>query len=524
MNPHPIDYHRILAQIALDHPNGGADLGAEVARRFMAEGDAPPPVINPPEDEPDYSGGTTPSEKMGMQQTGYMNPNVSRMPDPNEGNPISQPLPPVGDVNSPPDDADKIPVNPVTPHAPEKKTAPRGTSGGGGDHQSADDRKYDEATGEKIGSLEDQQDVLSQQAEKSAPEQDAIAKQEQARVDRSAQFAQQVQENEMRLARQHEDLVNQYANASVDPKRYWNNLDTGHQILAGISMFLGGGGDASPIVRNMNQDIQNQKDQIERTGKAAGMVGDLMSRYREMGLSDAQATQMAVTTASEVGKQRALATAEQFAPGMGRAKLGAAIADVTQGGITGKQGIHLTAADIAAKQSTAAEGFARAKQTNLQTTGIQQQMDRAKTLGLPPGYDPAKVVEDEAGNMGYARNEKALPEYQKIMMPIRGGLGEIQNINRARETNNPALIQAALGTHGAALGLYLAQMAGEHESQRNKEIIDALKGNPKDLTSIWWDQHRDAIQDFLQQAARNSEKNYQVDFNRPASVPEKKRY
>jgi hypothetical protein len=446
------------------------------------------------------------------------------MPDPNYGNPITQPLPPTGDVNSPPDDAGKVPVVPVQPTAaPVKKDVPRGT-GAGGDHQSADDRKYDAATDDKIGSLEDQQDVLAQQAAQSAPEQDAIAKQEQARVDASAQFTQQVQQNELRLAQKHEDLVNQYASAAVDPHRYWNNLDTGHKILAGISLFLGGGGDANPIVRNINQDVQNQKDQIERTGKASGMVGDLMKEYREMGLSDAQATQMAVTTASEVGKQRALATAEQFAPGMGKAKLGAAIADVTQGGITGKQAMHLTAADIAAKQSTAAEGFARAKQTNLQTVGMQQQMDRAKQLGLPPGYDPAKVVEDEAGNMGYARNEKALPEYQKIMMPIRGGLGEIQNINKARETNNPALIQAALGTHGAALGLYLAQMAGEHESQRNKEIIDALKGNPKDLTPIWWDQHRDAIQDFLHQAARNSEKNYQVDFNRPAPVPEKKRY
>jgi hypothetical protein len=539
VNPHPVDYHRILAQIALDHPDGGADLGREVARRFMADGDTVIPVqmpgdvadipgqapasasVEPPEDQPDFSGGTSPSEKMGLRDTGYQNPNMpmqnqfTRAEEDRKRAPLAEPIPPPADASAP-GEPQGIPVVPVQQPTgkPAAKTVSRGTIG---DSMSADDKQLmrNEATANQ--SARDQATVAGEQGNAEAANYADVAKQSQNLLAQHQAFQQQTDQAQMRLAQQQEALIDKYANASVDPKHYWNSLDTGHKILAGVSLMLGGGGDSSPVIRSINQDVELQKDQIERTGKAVGMVGNLVEEYSRLGMNHAQAMEHAVNTAKLVGEQRASAIAGQFAGPKAQAMVGQTIATNSGNRITAQLSNRKTAAETVAQRASAWNSSEEAQGKHINNVYAQKQMDQNAASGIPLGINRAMVVEDEDGHQGIARNEKSLPEYQKVMMPVRTGLNALNQIEAERQKGT-LFHQGQLSGYAGSLGMSMAQLAGEHESQRNKEIIDKLTGNPTSITPIWWDQHKEALKQILTNTSRSAEKTYQVDFNRPPPI------
>jgi hypothetical protein len=319
-------------------------------------------------------------------------------------------------------------------------------------------------------------DVARKQGDATAQAQKQINDQQQARIDRGDELDKAIQSNWMRLAQQHEDLINQYASATVDPRRLWNNMDTGHQILAGISMFLGGGGDASPIQQRIAADIQAQKDQIERTGKAAGMVGELMDHYSKMGMDNTSAIQMAGTTAQKIGEARATQIANQFAGDRASAALGKEFMKNDQ---TDK-----TTQDIAAgttlKKAQATQAYSEAA------------LNRLRGGQIAGG----NMIRDLDGNEGMARTPELANAYNTGLEPARAIMQDVNDVEGARASGR-IMNAGELKEYGDNLASHVLALRGAKDNPRAMEMVDTLRKKPGEIFNFMpgkgWEQTMTAV-------------------------------
>lgn len=540
-NPHPVGYHALLAQIALEHhKSGGADINAEVARRFLSEGvDSrnPPPVIqiqdptvygppaavNAPEDvemPPDYSGGTTPSQKAGMDQSGPMNPNTDAQP----AQEIHQPLPPNEPQEATQNTEPTVDVEKVKPEQPAAKPVSRGTGSARAPAQPSDtERQIQEGTDEKTQSAEDVADVAKQRALQEGPEQRDIANQQQELQNRNNTVQQFVNENQKRLLQKQEMLTDAYAGATVQSQRdIWQGMDTGHKILAGLSLMLSGNGDGSPVIRAMNQDIDRQKEQIERTGKAAGMVGKLVDEYRNMGLDSSDAMERAVLTATHIGLQRAAATAAQFkGPEAGAAVLG----QIGQNTLEGAQHVQANRESISRISLQRAQAAEAAQ--NAATSAYN--LGKAKKFGTyvenqtgVPGAPPGGLVQDAEGNTGVSlRGDEGAKAYIAETAPQQQIQQHIKNIDALLKSggvrNRSAIISEKEALKASVLSAYQLK-----DSPKAQEIADHLVGSPEEVVENpvtgGWSQKRAALLGSSDQAMQESAARNQIQFKKQPQV------
>ncbi len=89
----------------------------------------------------------------------------------------------------------------------------------------------------------------------------------------------------------YESAINDFSTAKVDPKHYWADKSTGERITAAIAIALGAAGRAlNPklgqnsalefINKQIDRDIDMQKDQIAQKGTTANMRSNLLSQMR----------------------------------------------------------------------------------------------------------------------------------------------------------------------------------------------------------------------------------------------------
>lgn len=507
-NPHPLDYKRILAQIALDHPNGGADLHAEVARRFMADGGQAPepdpvdlsadamtqPVVQVPAPAPS---GFNPDNAVAAP-LGYVKALLTGGPDAlaakaendlrgQSGQTMTVPgvnvarTPPPADVaaRAAAPAPSKFPgvATPGTPPAPAPVQ-----HGGAAPAQPQDD---DISPIEHRANISDvaSADVAQKQGAAEAAARQQIADQQQMRVQRDNELDQAVQENWMRLAKTHEDLINRYVNSGVDPNRYWNSLDTGHKILAGVAQFLGplGGivnmaSGTMPLREAIQSDIANQQAQIERTGKASGMVGELMDKYSKMGLDHASATQMAATTATAIGEERAKQIAASFGGDRAKAALGQAFMKNSQSAKT----IQDTAMASTLKKAQASQAWSEAAKNKVQT-------------GL---LGSANAIRDLDGNEGMAPTPEVANAYNTAIQPSREIYQTVNDIENER-ANGTIWNKGTQDQYGKRLAASVLALQGMKDTPRAQEMADALAKKPGETFNFipgqGWDKTKKAV-------------------------------
>jgi hypothetical protein len=412
---------------------------------------------------------------------------------------------------------------PAAAPAPAAKPVSRGTGARAATQPDDTEQGLREGTNSKIQSEEDVADVAKQRGAQEAQEQGAIAQQQQALQDRDQKIQDYTQENQKRLLQKQEMLVNQYAGATVQsPRDIWTSMDTGHKILAGISLMLSGNGDGSPVMRSMENDIQAQKDQIERTGKAAGMVGNLFEEYSKMGLDSRQATQMAVNTATTIGVQRAKATAAQFVGPEAGAAVGGKIGDALIAQSRDIQGNHKTTADIALSRAQAAEAGERATGQHLQNKITQAQIDWQKQNNLPPGASPANMVHDLEGNQGYAvggdADKKGYEDDTKDAANLLAAAQKIKTLRRGGSKSSILANQSRLQQEELALRQGLLGLSAKPGmlSARTEELAEQASGDPTRYFSILPGQdvekRLDGIIDDAKGAAQRAEVQHNILF------------
>ena len=132
-------------------------------------------------------------------------------------------------------------------------------------------------------------------------------------------------------------LLDTYGKAEVDPKRFWNNLDTGNKIMAGVSIFLGGlkGGENNAlkiIDRAIDADIAAQKSNIEKQGgkitQERGLLADLRGQLGSMQSAESMYHAIAATNvqnqlsiaAARSGDQKVKAQADMAISQLDQAK------------------------------------------------------------------------------------------------------------------------------------------------------------------------------------------------------------
>jgi hypothetical protein len=524
VNLHPIDYHSILAQIALDRP---VDPQAEMARRFMGDGvaqtapsDAPAPAPvdlsaeamtrqpetpTPPPGSPTYTGGMNPdaivADPLGAANRGLTNVGnmvgIDKLADllraAHGQPPLSQGQPGVNVAKTPPPEMGTEGTSPTPPSkfpgvvqpAKSKAAAAPVSRGTPAPAPNPDDQPLPGI--EQRANISDisSADVQGKQETANAIAQKQIADQQQARIDRSDELDKAIQSNWQRLAQQHEDLINQYSSAQVDPNRVWNNMDTGHKILAGVSMFLGplggvanmiGGGPVGGIQNAINQDVQNQKDQIERTGKAAGMVGELMDHYSKMGMDTASATQMAVTTAQKIGEQRALQIASSFGGDRAHAALGQQFMKNDQSEKT----IQDIAAGTTLKKAQANQAYSEAALNKLRGGQISG----------------GNMVRDLDGNDGMARTPEIANAYNTGLEPARAIMQDVNDVEGARASGR-VMNAGELKEYGDNLASHVLTLRGAKDNPRAMEMVDTLRKKPGEIFNFMpgkgWEQTRTAV-------------------------------
>ena len=503
MNPHPLSYHELLSRIVLEHPEGGVDLHAEMARRFMESGgvsggpdDMPvDPFVGPPKQFTE-----TPAQATARDATTRATGQVM------SGEPGSQPVPGSYDQENPEslaavhDQGQRLAQeqgkgqNAAPPPSKFPGVAPPGKQPaaqtpvahhGGGAPAPADDQPLPGI--EQRANISDisSADVQGKQDTANAIAQKQIADQQQARIDRSDELDKAIQSNWQRLAQQHEDLINQYLSAQVDPNRVWNNMDTGHKILAGVSMLLGplggvanmiGGGPVGGIQNVINQDVQNQKDQIERTGKAAGMVGELMDHYSKMRMDTASAMQMAVTTAQKIGEQRALQIASSFGGDRAHAALGQQFMKNDQSQKT----IQDIAAGTTLKKAQANQAYSEAALNKLRGGQISG----------------GNMVRDLDGNDGMARTPEIANAYNTGLEPARAIMQDVNDVEGARASGR-VMNAGELKEYGDNLASHVLTLRGAKDNPRAMEMVDTLRKKPGEIFNFMpgkgWEQTRTAV-------------------------------
>lgn len=95
-----------------------------------------------------------------------------------------------------------------------------------------------------------------------------IAQAAQANINAAVELQKANQDNFEELSGKRQDLMEDLANAHIDPNRYINNMSTGQRIMSGIGLILGGAGGNG----NMALDFLNK--QIDR---------DIMAQHAELG-------------------------------------------------------------------------------------------------------------------------------------------------------------------------------------------------------------------------------------------------
>jgi hypothetical protein len=542
-NPHPVGYHALLAQIALEHQqSGGADINAEVARRFLEAGgisgegpeDMPPdPFQGPPQEFTETPAQVTARDAATRASGQVMSGEPGAQPVPgsyDQANPDSQAanydqghrLAREQDV-PPPAEQPTVDVQPVKSAAPEQKSVSRGTGTARTPAEPSDtERQIQAGTDERTQGAEDVADVAQQRAAVEGPQQQDIANQQQALVDRNNTVQQFAQENQKRLLQKQEMLVDQYANGTVDTKRLWNNMDTGHKILAGLSLMLSGNGDGSPVMRAINQDVESQKDAIERKKGAAGMVGNLFNEYSKMGLDSTNAMERAVLTAKEVGLQRAAATAAQFKGPEAKAAVLGIIGNNTIDGAQHVQANRESISRISLQKAQAAEAYQNA-QTGAYNLGQAKKFGnyvegQTGVAGAPPGG----LVQDAQGNTGVSlRGEEGAKNYIAETTPAQKILQSIANIDAQRKSGT-VTDKAALKSEAEALKSSVLELNGLKDNPKAAQMADALVGDPAETFSNpisgGWEQKRAALLQMANQTLDQSAARNQIQFNKQPKV------
>jgi hypothetical protein len=498
-----MSYRQILAKIALDHhKSGGADINAEVARRFLAGGDVTSGV---PDALPPGAGSDMPDSGPGAEPATGPSP-VAKFLAP--GQDPNGP-PPVGATGQNPDGSWIMPeaaAEPATAEAdhsgqpgakeptvtgdhiePPAPAKPKPVSRGTGPAR----QPQPDATSQSEDAIQRQQDQgvdlqtaeAGQEGDAKAAAIQAATRDAQAERNADIAFRKELDDRNLRLGQEQDNMIHEYANASVDPKRYWNSLDTGHKILAGLSLVLSGNGDGSPVIRAINTDIDNQKEQIERTGKAAGMLGTLMERYSSMGLNHVQAMEHSVATAKLIADEQVDGMTQKFAGVRATAAVPILKANNAQNRINAQNTNMKTAAEIQAQKAAAGESYARTRGQNLQNELSQATNDywrKQGLLGVPhegmvtgpngeEGYSlggaaGAKIFNDESGPAVQA--DKAMKAIQELRKP-----GVIAN----------AFNQKALKQAGEDLGSAVLQMQGLKDKPNSAEIVKHFTGDASEL-------------------------------------------
>jgi len=191
------------------------------------------------------------------------------------------------------------------------KAAPMGSEAAIGDAG----RQEQEAIGERKRALQTEADVSSASARQEA---DVLAA---ANRKVAAQMAEQEQQRKVdqaesvRMQAELRGAMDQFANAKVDPSRFWHDSGTGSKVLMGIGLALGAAGQALTrgqqnnaaldIIQNaIKQDVALQMHQQEKLGQVVGQRGQALDRMLQI-TKDRQATMNAAIAAGYeyVGKQ-----------------------------------------------------------------------------------------------------------------------------------------------------------------------------------------------------------------------------
>lgn len=543
MNPHPIDYHRILAQITLEHPNGGADLHAEMARRFMEVGGI---AGSGPNDMPvDPFQGPPPSHTETPAQTNARDARTRASGQQMSGEPGAQPVPGSYDQEHPdsqaasydqgqrlgqeqgstaqPTPAPGIPSVPTQP-GPQaaQKTVPHETGGSGGGQLG--DRQGEFKQGQE--SIRQQAGVTEQAGRARSDLEAQTARMQQGQVDDNLRYQSQLEAQKQHALARQMALIEQSA-GTIDPKKYWGSLDGFHSVTARISMVLGalggglqGQGNTSPIVSQIQQNIAMQKDQFERDGKAANAYGDIYRNLTSDGLSHAQATEATTKMMESISARQVEGMAARFAGPMAQAKVGQ---DLANYGMDSRKKDAETMASLSQAHSSNIE----AKMKSFQMDQMKQQADYLKSQGLPIGTSLANQVADDNGNRGFAPDDKQAEAYDKETLPSQQLLETLNEIKQKRDKGviaNAGDLQAMRGR----LEQNLAAMGEMKESKRNEDILKGMSGDPTQLYNVLpgsnWDKHMRSLEEIARRNIGTSKKVHPgIRFQEQPQVPEQKR-
>jgi hypothetical protein len=508
------DYHSILLDIAQKNPGGGVDLHKELARRFLAEGDAPRPPATLPIVHQNTIPPPSPQQDDGTQQiNGVTGASDHPFVDYGSKEDVNQRLDkvsaeqgldkPQGMVTSVPGEA-TVTAQPAIPlrHA---------STGGGTDRPSADQQLLNEGnqsikdTATQTGLLGRAQGDLKDEAARNM--QGALNDQQAYSAKLEAQ-KQQILQRQMALIEQ--------STGTIDPKKFWQGQDGYHRTMAGISLMLGalggglqGQGNTSPVVGLINQNIELQKNQFERDRNAANAYGDIYRNLTSDGLSHAQASETAVKMMQAISDKQVEAMAGKFAPALQSAGVGKELAGF---GIDSGQKLAATHASLSQALSTNYEGQLKKLQLDQSKAwaGALEQMTGIK------GAPAEGLVRDEHGNTGVSlRGAEGAKDYATQAMSAQKILQSIANIDAQRKKGT-VLDKSALRSESEALKASVLELHGLKDNPKAQQMAEALVGDPAESfenpVTGGWTQKRQALIQMAHDRLRQAEGQDQVIF------------
>lgn len=229
----------------------------------------------------------------------------------------------------------------------------------------------------------------------------------------------------------------------IDPNRFWNNLDTGQRVQAGIALALGGlaqgvsGGKVSnaaadTIQNSISRDIDSQKVDL---GKKQTVYGNMLEKYKDDRAADLATRSNAISVAQNQ-VQSILAKAQSpIAIANGKILMGQL--DQTRAGLNTEFGMRM---------------YQLQQKSNLQggASGINAEAlpaeDRDRIVRLPSGNMGLAYTKEDANHVKETLGasdelQSTLNEMKSFQKEVGTTLPYSTNDNRAEALRNRAIAQ-----------------------------------------------------------------------------------
>lgn len=283
-------------------------------------------------------------------------------------------------------------ASPTTPVKPAELLTGGGGGGGASDLSGAENKAVGQEQADTMTAAKTEGDIATAKAGNTVTNEQAQA---QAQADAQAKLK-QIHDETVARYQQYDAEQKKLDDQHEDPNHWWDSRTTGQRVAATISMALGGFAegfgihDASPVQKYIQQDIDAQRQNYERSSKNLAAKRSAYADYRAAGLSDNEATLLLTKNQLQSSLNVANAMVDQKTAGplvQQRAKI-----------LSDKLGTELVQTDAKLKNEAAqttltrVETQGKSQENQIQKIQFNQGQAQKQAGGVVPGSPQAKVA------------------------------------------------------------------------------------------------------------------------------------